>query len=113
MAKRWYMGYASRGASQPLRQVFASDHAPTADGHPEYAAVVGPFRTKRAAVYMAESGQGNPHLQTVDDAERIVRENAIAEGQANAQAADDWAARWAAYGKLMRELNARAKPLGS
>ena len=35
-----------------------------------YSAFIGPFRTVRAAKWMAQYGQGNPHLQTVDDAER-------------------------------------------
>lgn len=34
---------------------------------------VGPFRTRHAAEYMGRYGIGNPHLQTVADAERISR----------------------------------------
>ena len=36
-----------------------------------FAAVIGPFRTKRGADFMAKHGQGNPHLRCVADAERI------------------------------------------
>jgi hypothetical protein len=38
-----------------------------------YAAVIGPFRTMRAAKFMAQYGRGNPHLLCVSDAERISR----------------------------------------
>jgi hypothetical protein len=41
-----------------------------------YAAVIGPFRTIRAAKFMAEHGRNNPHLQTVNDAERISKAKA-------------------------------------
>lgn len=40
-----------------------------------YAAVIGPFRTLKGARYMEQYGRGNPHLQTVDDAERLARLN--------------------------------------
>ena len=39
-----------------------------------YGAVIGPFRTKRGAQFMAKHGRSNPHLQTVDDAERIAKQ---------------------------------------
>lgn len=62
------------GLKGGVRKVFRSDVTPTEDTHPEYGAVIGPFRTVRAARYMAKHGGGNPHLVTVADAERIARE---------------------------------------
>lgn len=57
-------------------EVFDYDHEPTdRDGLP-YIAVIGPFRTKRGAHFMADYGRGNPHLQTVSDAERIAKQYA-------------------------------------
>lgn len=58
-------------------EVFMSEAEPTEEtyGH-LYQAVVGPFRTVRAAKYMAKYGRGNPHLQTVAEAERIARKEA-------------------------------------
>jgi hypothetical protein len=67
--KHWYVGH--KGGA---RQVFASLTTPTVASHgAQFAQVVGPFRTKRAAVWAA-SQCGNPHYQHVRDAERIVRE---------------------------------------
>ena len=62
------------GRAPGVRKVFRSDVTPTEDTHPEYGAVIGPFRTVRAARFMAQhGGAGNPHLVTVDDAERAVK----------------------------------------
>ena len=56
------------------RLVFRSASTPTEATHGRaYAAVIGPFRTMRAARLMADVGANNPHLQTVIDAERIAR----------------------------------------
>ena len=53
--------------------VFRADASPTFATHGEhFAAVMGPFRTKRAAIFTAET-RPNPHVQTVADAERIVK----------------------------------------
>lgn len=53
-------------------RAFRSPTLPRADTHGgQFAAVIGPFRTMRGARYMAAFGEGNPHLQTVADAERI------------------------------------------
>ena len=75
MRLRYYMGYRiDTGA----REVFRNWYEPTATTHGHiYAAVVGPFRTKRGAVFMAEHGRGNPHIQTVADAERWGKRNAL------------------------------------
>ena len=66
---RWYVGHGT-----PKPQAFRTDSIPTAETHPQYRAVVGPFRTRRAAQWAASDyAQGNPHYQTVTDAERIAR----------------------------------------
>lgn len=54
------------------REVFTYAETPTPETHPRYVAVIGPFRTMRAARLMCEPSAGsNPHLRTVADAERI------------------------------------------
>lgn len=46
---------------------------------PSYTAVVGPFRTKRAAEFMRDHGDNNPHCQTVQQAEELAAAKAIHE----------------------------------
>lgn len=53
--------------SEETRQHSRESHGDT------YAAVMGPFRTRWAARFTAACGQGNPHIQHVDDAERLCR----------------------------------------
>lgn len=55
------------------REVFRSATTPTHETHGQtYKMVTGPFKTLRAARFMAVCQDGsNPHLQTVADAERI------------------------------------------
>lgn len=36
-----------------------------------FVAVIGPFRTKRAALWAEAYGRNNPHFQHVEDAERL------------------------------------------
>ena len=56
---------------------FTYSITPTLETHGSvYMAVIGPFRSKRGATFMAEHGSGNPHLQTVSEAERIAKANA-------------------------------------
>ncbi len=70
---RWYVG-----CNQTLWTPFASNRMP--DDLQMYVcrniyfAVIGPFRTKKAAHIMAHYGRGNPHMQTVADVERIVKQ---------------------------------------
>jgi hypothetical protein len=55
------------------RQVFRSFDEPTFENtQGRYAAVIGPFKTMRAAVW-ATHQINNPHFQTVADAERLSR----------------------------------------
>ena len=59
---------------------FTVRDAPTQETHGRlYAAVIGPFRTVRAARLMADHGANNPHLQTVNDAEWYARRDATRE----------------------------------
>ena len=55
------------------RQVFRSATTPTEASHGKlYGAVIGPFRTRRGADFMAMyGGSNNPHLCCVADAERL------------------------------------------
>ena len=64
--------YVGLKAGEIGMEVFKSVEMPTKESHPQYGAVIGPFRTKKAAVLTATSGN-NPHIQCVADAERIVK----------------------------------------
>lgn len=73
MAKRYYVGY-SLGKTDVHREVFLSEGTPTEASHgAKFGAVIGPFQTKAGAVFMADYGQGNPHCQTVAEAERLAK----------------------------------------
>jgi hypothetical protein len=62
MRQRYYIGY-----KDTLQELFTSTYKPTEQSHGHlYAAVVGPFRTKRGAQYMLN----NPYVETVAHAER-------------------------------------------
>ena len=70
--KQYYVGLTGINTK---REVFFDFRTPTvAQYGKRYGAVIGPFRTKRGAVFMAEYGANNPHCYTVDDAERIAKE---------------------------------------
>lgn len=57
--------------------VFRSSVTPTEETHGDtFNAVMGPFRTLRAARFTVKHGKGNPHIQTVSDAERIAKKYA-------------------------------------
>lgn len=67
---KFYVGCGSKGK----REVFKSEKEPTFDSHSHiYYAVIGPFRTKRGAEFMRDHGKGNPHCQTVAQAERLAK----------------------------------------
>ena len=56
------------------RRVFKADIEPTYASHGHlFPAVMGPFKTMRAARFFVEHGQGNPHIAHVNDAERIAK----------------------------------------
>lgn len=77
MRTRAYVGLRADGKG---REVFRSASVPKAEPHPDthlgpiYSAVIGPFRTRRGAEFMAKFGAGNPHCQSVADAERLASE---------------------------------------
>ena len=69
---RVYVGLKISGG----REAFRSAHMPTEGTHGDrYRAVIGPFRTARGARFMVQYGEGNPHVQTVGDAERLAKQS--------------------------------------
>lgn len=67
---RWYVGW-NHNERIPFSTKLSKDSIREDYAH-IYAAVIGPFRTKQAAKIMAFYGEGNPHMQSVADVERIV-----------------------------------------
>jgi len=65
---KWYVGI-NKGTGN--YEMLRSEKKPTAKAFPYHSAVIGPFRSKRGAWFMAKYGKGNPHCQTVADAERL------------------------------------------
>jgi len=56
------------------REVFRNADTPTFDSHGHlYGAVIGPFRTRRGADFMAKYGYGNPHCRCVSEAEKLAK----------------------------------------
>jgi hypothetical protein len=71
LAKKPYVGIMPN----THREAFTSATTPTEQSHGSlYSAVIGPFRTKQGAEFMAQFGANNPHCQTVEDAEQLARE---------------------------------------
>jgi hypothetical protein len=74
---RWYLGSVSampRITWELLWELFRCSYQPTERSHGHlYGVVWGPFRTKQGALFAQMYGQGNPHIQTVDDAERLAK----------------------------------------
>ena len=69
--KKWYVGWMNNINNFCM---FSSCITPTRESHGHrFAATVGPFRTKRAAIWAAKYGKDNPHFQHVDDAERLCK----------------------------------------
>lgn len=57
---------------QTLVSLFSSDQAAQNYGESRgFQYAIGPFKTRFAAELMADYGQGNPHMVTVDDTEAI------------------------------------------
>lgn len=56
-----------------LREVFRAEPTPSKETHPQYGAVIGPFRTRAGAEFMARFGYNNPHVLCVADAERLAK----------------------------------------
>lgn len=62
------------------REVFSSGKRPTQDAFPQYLWVIGPFRTKAGARFMAVHGNNNPHCRCVSEAERLAEKYGSPEG---------------------------------
>lgn len=70
--KRIYIG-ASYKDGNGIREIFKSSIHPTAEQFPQYQSCIGPFKTMRGAIFMRDYGFNNPHCQTVNQAEKIVK----------------------------------------
>ena len=71
MKAKIYVGYSVDGTGYAI---FKSEIGPSIASHGHlYRYVVGPFVTLRGAEFFAQYGRGNPHIQTVADAERIAK----------------------------------------
>lgn len=75
MRRKYFVGIRPGGTRSVF---FMAVVEPTREQCPQYIAVIGPFRTKRGAQFMAEQGANNPHVQNVADAERIAKQIADA-----------------------------------
>jgi hypothetical protein len=65
---RWYVGLTH----DHTYKAFQWFNTPTERGFGHlYGAIIGPFKTKRAAKWVERHGLHNPHFQTVADAERL------------------------------------------
>src|SRR5687767_2554906 len=73
--RRLYVGLkASKGETSGLREVFRAVPTPSVLTHGDkYDAVIGPFRTLPAALFMVHFGQSNPHCVCVNDAEKLAK----------------------------------------
>ena len=69
MRTKWYVGMV-KDHFEAFRSELTPDETKWG---PVYRCVVGPFRTKRAALWAEKYGFNNPHFQHVNDAERISR----------------------------------------
>ena len=64
------------GLNSGKGEVFRAEKTPDIDSHGHrFAAVVGPFRTKRGAEFMRDFGFNNPHCRTVGEAERLAKKH--------------------------------------
>jgi len=70
MRQRWYIGCRHDFCLGTYHyEAFRSPTEPTKESHPQYLYVVGPFDTRRGALWAEKYGARNPHFRTVDDAE--------------------------------------------
>jgi hypothetical protein len=71
--RRLYVGHPTAWDAE----LFWHHTTPTHASHgKKYKYVMGPFRTKEGADFYRKYHRGNPHLRTVDDAERLARHHA-------------------------------------
>ena len=70
MQKRIYLGVKPGR----IMETFRSDVTPTEETHGSlYIYAIGPFRTIQGARFMATYGAGNPHCQSVSQAEKLAK----------------------------------------
>ena len=68
------MLYVGRLIDSNKSEVFEHDKTPTREVFgKKYSTVIGDFKTKEGAEYMCKYGENNPHVQTVEDAERLAK----------------------------------------
>jgi len=65
----YFVGYTHTGNLE----FFTSTSIPVREDNLPYLAVVGPFKTKRGALWAVKYGKDNPHFATVNDAERLAK----------------------------------------
>jgi hypothetical protein len=65
---KWYVGIS---ATTHAYTAFRANATPTEVSGD--LAVIGPFKTKRAALWVQRYGKGNPHFQHVNDAEKYAK----------------------------------------
>ena len=67
---KWYAGLTKNHAFEAFR----ATATPTPSTHGDrFRAVVGPFRTRRAALWCEQYGYNNPHGQTVAEMEKLAK----------------------------------------
>jgi hypothetical protein len=77
--RKWYVGLLPNGdreafsTFEDLSLVSGKSEMQSKGLYP-YNAVIGAFKTKRAALWVEKHGKNNPHFQTVKDAERLASE---------------------------------------
>ena len=70
--RKWFVGYSSY--SGDYQAFYTNGETPSLwDWGLEFDFVIGPFITKRGAKFMEKYGRGNPHCQSVYDAERLAK----------------------------------------
>ena len=78
---RWWVGYAISPEHGGPLLLIKSAITPTEQSHGAvFCSVMGPFVTKRAALFYVQHGQGNPHTCTVGECEAIARDYARKSG---------------------------------
>jgi hypothetical protein len=69
---RWYIGCVMDYCTSDYRyEAFPFPRTPKEEDTPRYSYVIGPFDTKRGALWAEKYGVRNPHFGCVGDAERI------------------------------------------
>lgn len=74
----FYLGIREDGT----REVFSATKTPERAAYPQYAHMIGPFRTEQGANYMALHGGATSRCQTVADAEQLAAQDAQKGGAA-------------------------------